>query len=113
MAWLVRDDEVLASLEIADTAHARRVGLLYRDGIDGAILLMPTFAVHTMGMRFDLDVAYLSGDFRVRSIRRMRRNRIGLPRLRARAVLEAEAGSFDRWQLRRGDQLQPMREDED
>ena len=36
-------------------------------------------------------------------IARMRRNRLGLPRWRARSVIEAEAGAFDRWGLRVGD----------
>jgi uncharacterized protein len=34
-----------------------------------------------------------------------RRNRSGLPRLRARCVIEAEAGAFARWGLRGGDRL--------
>ena len=113
MGWLVRDDEVLASLEIADTSGTRRRGLLGRSGIDGALLLLPSFAVHTIGMAFDLDVAYLDGEFVVRETRRMKRNRVGRPRLRARAVLEAEAGAFDRWQLRPGDRLEALREDDD
>ena len=42
MAWLLRDGEVLATLEVADDRpgpHA--AGLLGRDGIDGALLLQP------------------------------------------------------------------------
>jgi uncharacterized membrane protein (UPF0127 family) len=54
-------------------------------------------------MRFDLDVAYLDEAGRVLDLRRMRRRRIGLPRRRARSVMEAEAGSFERWGLRVGD----------
>ena len=91
------------SIEVASTRRARRRGLLGRDGIEGALLLTPARAVHTFGMRFDLDVAYLDGDRRVLDVRRMRRNRLGLPRLRARSVLEAEAGTFARWGLRVGD----------
>ncbi len=37
---------------------------------------------------------------------RMRRWRVGRPRLAARAVLEAEAGAFERWRLAPGDQLE-------
>jgi uncharacterized membrane protein (UPF0127 family) len=32
--------------------------------------------------------------------------RVGMPRLRARNVLEAPAGAFERWNLRPGDQLE-------
>jgi uncharacterized protein len=90
-------------VEVASTRRARRRGLLGRGGIDGALLLTPARAVHTLGMRFDLDVAFLDTDHRVLDIAHMRRNRIGAPRWRARSVLEAEAGAFDRWGLRVGD----------
>ena len=92
-----------SDIEVASTRRARRRGLLGRDGIEGALLLTPARAVHTFGMRFDLDVAYLDGSGRVLELRRMRRNRLGLPRLRARSVLEAEAGTFAGWGLRVGD----------
>jgi hypothetical protein len=39
MAWLVRDGEVLARLEVATTLPERSRGLLGRDGIDGAMLV--------------------------------------------------------------------------
>ena len=90
-------------VEVASTRRARRRGLLGRDGIDGALLLTRARAVHTFGMRFDLDVAYLDGERRVLEVHRMRRWRIGRPRLGARSVLEAEAGAFERWGLRVGD----------
>jgi uncharacterized membrane protein (UPF0127 family) len=90
-------------VEVASTRRARRRGLLGRDGIDGALLLTPTRSVHTVGMRFDLDVAYLSREGVVLEVARMRRNRVGRPRWRARAVLEAEAGAFERWGFGVGD----------
>jgi uncharacterized membrane protein (UPF0127 family) len=101
--WLCRGDDVLASVDVADTRRSRRRGLLGRDGIDGALVLRPARAVHTLGMRFDLDVAFVGTDGTVLDVVRMRRNRLGLPRWRARSVIEAEAGAFDRWGLRVGD----------
>ncbi|NBM17318.1 DUF192 domain-containing protein [Streptomyces sp. GC420] len=89
-------------LEIADTAQARAHGLLGRDGIEGALLLSPASAVHTLGMRFPMDVAYLDRDFTVLAVRTMHPWRVGLPRVRARHVLEAEAGAMARWGVRRG-----------
>jgi uncharacterized protein len=106
MAWLVRDGEVLAPLELATTARARSRGLLGRDGIEGAMLLRPALSVHTFGMRFPIDVAFCDARLRVLDTVTMRRNRAGRPRLRARSVLEAEAGAFERWRLRRGDRLE-------
>ncbi|MGP4049398.1 DUF192 domain-containing protein [Streptomyces sp. 2A115] len=89
-------------LELAESGRARRRGLLGRDGIEGALLLTPASAVHTLGMRFPVDVAYLDRKLRVLAVRTMRPGRIGLPRFRARHVLEAEAGAMERWGLRRG-----------
>ena len=106
MAWLVRDNVVLASLAVAADRRARRRGLLGRDEFEGALLLKPARAVHTIGMRFPIDVAYCDAEFRVTAVRTMGRHRVGRPRLGARAVIEAEAGSFDRWGLRVGDVLE-------
>ncbi|KEF07177.1 hypothetical protein DF17_09750 [Streptomyces rimosus] len=89
-------------LEIAASYRARSRGLLGRDGIDGALLLTPASAVHTFRMRFAIDVAYLTRDLTVLTVRTMRPGRLGLPRLRARHVLEAEAGAMARWGLRPG-----------
>jgi uncharacterized membrane protein (UPF0127 family) len=36
----------------------------------------------------------------------LERYRVCLPRVRARAAVEAEAGAFERWNLRTGDQLE-------
>ncbi len=106
MPWLVRDGEVLASLEVADSLRSRLRGLLGRDGIDGALLIHKARSVHTLGMRFPIDVAFCDRDLRVVATTTMRRYRIGTPRRRARYVLEAEAGAFERWHLRSGDRLE-------
>lgn len=106
MPWLLRDDEVLASVEVADTSRARLRGLLGRDGIEGALLIRPAMSVHTLGMRFSLDVAFLDRDLRVLAVKHMRPWRVSTARLRSRAVLEAEAGEFERWKLAVGDVLE-------
>lgn len=106
MAWLLRDGEVLASLDIAESRRDRRRGLLGRDGIDGAILLRPARSVHTVGMRFPIDVAFCDADLRVVRVVRMPRHRVSRLVWHSRAVIEAEAGAFDRWKLRPGDELE-------
>jgi uncharacterized protein len=106
VAWLLRDGEVLASLEIADGHRARARGLLGRDGVDGALLLRPARSVHTVGMRFAIDVAFCDDDLRVVRIVTMRRHRVSRLVWRSRTVIEAEAGAFARWQLQPGDQLE-------
>ncbi len=106
MPWLVRGDEVLAPLEVASSMAARSRGLLGRDGIEGALLLRPAMSVHTLGMRFDLDVAYCDAQLVVLDTASMARRRLGRPRLRARSIIEAEAGAFERWRLCAGDRLE-------
>ncbi len=109
MPWLLRDGEVLCSLEIASTRPERRRGLLGRTGIDGALLIERARSVHSFGMVFDLDVAFCDGELRVVRTTGLRRNRLTLPVLGARQVLEAESGSFAHWMLRRGDELEVRR----
>ena len=106
MAWLLRDGEVLASLEVADDRRARRRGLLGRSSVEGAMLLVPARSVHSIGMQFPIDVAWLDGELRVLRTARVARNRLTRPVVRARSVLEAEAGTFARWRLEVGDQLE-------
>lgn len=106
MGWLLRDGEVLASLEVADTRAARRRGLLGRPSFDGAILLSPARSVHTIGMQFPIDVAWLDGDLTVLRTACLRRHRLSRLVLRSRAVLETEAGTFARWGLVAGDRLE-------
>ena len=106
MPWLLRDDEVLASVEVADTTRARLKGLLGRDGIEGAMLIRPSMSVHTLGMRFAVDVAFLDRELRVLAVKHMRPWRISTAHLRSRAVVEAEAGAFERWKLAVGDVLE-------
>ena len=106
MPWLVRDDVVLATLEVADTMSARMAGLLGRTGVDGAFLIRPARSIHTFGMRFPIDVAYCDSRLAVLETVCMPRNRLGRPRPRARCIIEAEAGAFERWGLRPGDHLE-------
>ena len=107
MPWLVTDDaRVLASAEIADARSARRRGLLGRAHLDGALVLRPCRWVHTIGMAFHIDVAFLDDDGQVVKTMQMHRHRIGVPVWRASTVIEAEAGAFARWNLRVGDVVQ-------
>ncbi|MFE4382007.1 DUF192 domain-containing protein [Streptomyces cyaneofuscatus] len=93
-------------LRIAASYRSRTRGLLGRDGIDGALLLTPAGSVHTFRMRFAIDVAYLDRKFTVLAVRTMEPGRLGLPRLRSRHVVEAEAGAMERWGVRPGVRLE-------
>jgi uncharacterized protein len=106
MPWLVRGNDVLASLEVAGSFRARLVGLLGRDDFDGALLMRRVRAVHSLGMRFPLDVAYCDGSLTVLRIVTLARYRLDRPVWRARAVIEARAGAFESWNLQVGDELE-------
>ncbi|MFD6887747.1 DUF192 domain-containing protein [Streptomyces sp. NPDC059957] len=92
-------------VEVAASYRARTRGLLGRDGIEGAMLLTPASSVHTFRMRFAIDVAHLDRRLTVIALTTMAPGRLGLPRLRARHVLEAEAGAMAAWGLRVGSPL--------
>lgn len=92
-------------LIVAASYRARTRGLLGRTGIDGAILLTPAASVHTFRMRFAIDVAYLDRTLRVIAVHTVPPNRLTAPRLRARHILEAEAGAMEGWGIRPGVQL--------
>ncbi len=102
MAWLVVEDRVVASVEVAATRNARRRGLLGRHGIEGAMLLSGARSVHTVGMQFAIDVAHLDSEMRVLTVATMKPGRIGRFPRRARHVLEAEAGSLQQFGVNPG-----------
>lgn len=106
MPWLLRDGDVLAAVEVAESFSSRLRGLLGRDGLDGALLLRPARSVHTIGMRFPIDVAFCDRDLVVLSTTCLRPHRMTAPRRRAKVVVEAQAGAFERWGLRAGDALE-------
>lgn len=106
MPWLLRDGEVLAAVEVAESFGDRAKGLLGRDGVNGAFLLTKARSIHTLGMRFPIDVAFCDRDLVVLQTVTMGRHRVGRPRVRAHQVIEAEAGAFERWRLRPGDHLE-------
>lgn len=108
MAWLVREGEVLASADVARGVRQRTQGLLGRNSgeVTGALVLRRCRQIHTIGMRFPIDVAFCDRDgvvLRTVTVPPWRVTRIVW---RAGFVVEAAAGSFDRWQLRPGDAVE-------
>lgn len=105
MAWLMQGDRVLASLEVPPDRRGRRRGLMGRGDFDGAMLLSPCRSVHTFGMKFVLDVAFLDKGNNVVSVVTVVPGRVVI-RLRSRSVIEARAGAFERWGLEVGQELE-------
>ena len=103
--WLVHEGKVLASAEVAESRAERRRGLLGRVAVEG-VMCLPVRSVHTVGMKFPIDVAYLDGDGRVLRVETVRTNRVSLPCWSARMAVEAEAGQMAHWGVRPGDTLE-------
>jgi uncharacterized membrane protein (UPF0127 family) len=89
-------------MEVATTRRARQRGLLGRDGIEGVLVLRPCRQVHTIGMRFAIEVAFCARDGLVLRTVTMPPGRVSRIVWRARFVVEAAAGSFEAWGVRRG-----------
>jgi hypothetical protein len=98
MPWLTRDGEVLATLEMS--------GSVGRCPSDRALVLRPPLVLHTIAQPFGVDVAFCNHDLEVLSVVWLRRWRIARPRPRARRLVVARAGAFERWRLSAGDRLE-------
>ena len=93
---------------MADTSAARRTGLLRHDrlGPEDGLLIVPCEAVHSFGMKFPIDVLFLSKKRKVLKIRpEMPKGRISVC-LRAHSVLELAAGRAAATGTEVGDQLE-------
>ncbi len=104
-----RTGQLLAStVELATTSATRRRGLLGRDSFDpsAAMVIAPCSAIHTLFMRFAIDVVFVNRDGRVlKVVRNLKPWRIA-GSLRAFAVFELNAGTLERQGgLAAGDQL--------
>ena len=103
MAWLVRDDDVLAVAEVADSRRQRTRGLVGRDDVEGALVIRPCRQVHTFGMRFAIDVAFCDVEGTVLHLATLAPKRVSRIVWHSAFVFEARSGSFERWKLRPGD----------
>jgi uncharacterized membrane protein (UPF0127 family) len=108
VAWLLKDGDVLATLEVADDPGDRVKGLAGRPEPEGALLLRRPLLLHTIGVNFGVDVAFCNPEMEVTEIARLGRGRIALPRLSrgGRMVVVASECAFERWRLAVGDQLE-------
>jgi uncharacterized membrane protein (UPF0127 family) len=100
--------EVLATCAtVADTSKARRTGLLGRDSLapGEGLWIVPCEAVHCFGMKFSIDVLFLSRNKTIRKIcHEMKPWRMSFC-LPAHSVVELPAGTAARTGTERGDRL--------
>ena len=103
--WLLRDGDVVCALEMADSP-SERGALRGRGGCEGALYVDGVGSVHTAGMKFPIDVAFLSIDLTVVRVARLKPWRLSLGGRAARGAVQTEAGALERWGVRVGDQLE-------
>jgi uncharacterized protein len=103
--WLLREGDVVCALELADSP-AERGALRGHAGCEGALHVDGARALHTVGMKFAVDVAFLSTDLTVVRVTRLKPWRVALGGRTARSAVQAEAGSLERWGVGVGDQLE-------
>ena len=106
MPWLVHEGRVLASLERAESIRDRAVGLLGRREYEGALLIEKTKSVHTIVMKFPIDVAFCDDAMTIIRIVTLAQHRVSKYERNASCVIETEAGRFRHWQVEVGDQLE-------
>jgi uncharacterized membrane protein (UPF0127 family) len=108
MLMNARTNEVVADhVEVADTRATRRRGLLGRDGMEpsSALLLLPSFSIHTAFMRFAIDAVFVNREgVVVRVVTDMGPWKMAAA-WRAHAVIELPAGSLRTHDVRTGDRL--------
>lgn len=102
--------EVLAQdLDLADTFFSRLKGLLGRRELapGAGLWIKPCGSVHTFGMRFSIDVAFLDRDMRVVAVAKtLRPNRVSPFYSKAFSVLELPAGTLDAAVTAVGDRIE-------
>jgi uncharacterized membrane protein (UPF0127 family) len=103
-----RSEATIASdVNLALTRAQRRQGLLGRDSLDlsSALVISPCWSIHTMFMRFAIDVVFVDRDGRaLRMVSDLAPWRMAAAR-RAHAVIELPAGSLRTRDIRVGDEL--------
>jgi len=105
-AWLVSSGRVLASANVANTSRARRRGLIGQRPVSTVLVLDHCRWIHTIGVKSALDIAYLNADSAVIKIQHLMPMRVPLPVTKSCTVIEASAGSFERWGLHLGDVIE-------
>ena len=100
--------------DVADTSAKRRTGLLKHSGLDPGegLWIAPCEAVHTIGMKFVIDVLFLDRKRKVLKVKpSMKKGRIAAC-LWAHSVLELPSGTAASTRTVAGDQLEFEKYDE-
>jgi len=104
-----RGVNLAAKVRLADTPRSRRIGLLRHKMLQPGegLWIYPTKAIHTFGMRFSIDVAFLDRRLRIKRVyHRLAPFRLTSLIWGARSALELAPGSLASTGTLVGDELQ-------
>ncbi len=95
------------NLRVADSLYTRFMGLMFKPGIqrDQGLLIKDSNWVHTVFMRFSIDVLYLDGTGKVVAVKRLKPFRLSLPVWGAVQVVEIQAGAAEYYGIAAGDRF--------
>ena len=106
MAWLVRDGDVLAAVDVVESRRPGR-GLGSLKDLEGALLLRRRpLVVQTLTAGVAVDVAFCDREMAVLCTVFLSRRGLARPRPTAACAVVAKAGAFERWGLAIGDRLE-------
>ena len=95
-------------IRVAETSLSRMIGLLGQDGLEPGtgLLIIPSQAIHTVAMRFPIDVLFVDRHWRVVHTRpAMVPYRLTGIHWRAQCVIELPIGTIVKTETQVGDQL--------
>jgi uncharacterized membrane protein (UPF0127 family) len=95
-------------IDVAETSLSRMVGLLRKQALEPGtgLIIFPSQAVHTVGMRFPIDVVFIDRQWRVTGMHpEMAPFRLTRVHWKAKCVLELPIGMISRSETSVGDQL--------
>jgi hypothetical protein len=108
VANITRSSVLGDRIMVAETSFSRMIGLLGARGLDpgAGLLIYPSQSVHTVAMRFTIDVIFVDRSWRVVHLHpRMVPYRITALHWRARCAIELPAGAITETKTHIGDQL--------
>ena len=98
-----------ARIRLADSFFSRLIGFLGRRSLeeDEGLWIRPCRSIHTVGMRFPIDVVFLDAKNRVvKTVSGLAPFRICRGGRKAKSVLEVSVGTIERSRTMPGDQIQ-------
>ncbi|MCL2114714.1 MAG: DUF192 domain-containing protein [Methanobrevibacter sp.] len=107
-----KNKQTIATLKFANSYFSRLKGLMFKKRLDYVLVLKPaksnhrfTSSIHTLFMRFTIDVVFLDKEREVFEITQIAPWKFYIPKRPAAYILEMKKGSIEKYQIAIGDKL--------